>query len=241
MGSEWSCPCTDRERIKRRVSENEDLPKTEKSQFSVQVKIFAQNKLARILKPAKNYVLTFLSKHPKHDKPMAIYQQMSDIEFNYSPNRPFELCKFNYDAPDNLAHEIQEKFADGFIFIGGFFDSRHMQLVFYSSGESQERKIVIKLETGFDLNELKKVFVEDCDCLFLGCIVHNDSALIVFEKSQTPFPYKYFIAQFPQSEIDDVNFEFNLGEKINECIKNEDVKFKGCIACSGSLYLIFIK
>ena len=241
MGSEWSCPCADREKIKRRVLENEEATKTEKAQPGVQVKIFPMSKIERLLKPAKNGILASMSKHPRHDKPLCVYQQQADIDFTYTPNRPYELFKYNYDLPENLAGEIQQRFADGFIFIGGFFDSRHIQLLFYSGGASQERKILVKMESGFDLDELKKVFIEEENCLFLGCIAYKDSALIIFEKSTTPFPYTYFVAPFPQSEIDDVNFEFNLAEKIDECVKNENVKFKGCLSYLESLYLIFIK
>jgi hypothetical protein len=244
MGSDWSCPCTDRERIKSRLPENDEqsLPKSKKEKFAVELKLCSQSKVQRMIsKPGKDEILASLSRHPTKNSIMLFYQPEVDLEFAYSENKSYEFFQFNFDLPENLAFEIEQKYSDGFYFIGGFFDLRHVHLAFYRSDVGQDRKIVVKMETGFDLKELKNVFVEEEGSLYLGAIQYRDSAILVFEKSITPRPYTYFIAEFPQDELDTRNFEDYLKDRINDCVNHDKVRFRACLPYEKTLYLIFIK
>lgn len=243
MGSDWSCPCTDRERIKRRIPENDELEKPKNSEVHpVEVKIYSQSKALRMIsKPIKHHILASISMSPRDNSILFVYQEETDLEFVYSSNKTYEFFQFNYDLPENLAFEIQQRYSDGFVFIGGYFDLRHVHLAFFDSGVSQERNVTVKMETGFDLQELKNVFMEEEDSLFLGCIQYRDSAILIFEKSITPRPYTYFVAEFPKEEIENRNFEEILKERISETTKHDHVRFRSCISYNGSLYLIFIK
>ncbi|OMJ69847.1 hypothetical protein SteCoe_32321 [Stentor coeruleus] len=243
MGSEWSCPCADREKIRRKLTPDHETESGEnESNLSLIIKSIPPKKLEKAIKtPVNNYILSSISKHPIQNKPLLMYQKNSDLEYSYSSENSFKLSQQTFDTSNSLAENIKEKCLTGYVLIGGYSDTKNLHLVYYETKEKYERQLVVIMENFIDLQELKKIFIEHQDHLYIGSIEHNESVLIIFEKSVTPRPLKYLVADYPITSEQEPDFEFNLEDTINECTRNKEVRFRGCLAFKTSLFLIFIE
>ncbi|OMJ85632.1 hypothetical protein SteCoe_12978 [Stentor coeruleus] len=243
MGSEWSCPCADREKIRRRLPAEHITESGEnETKLTLHIKPILPKKLEKAIKaPLNDYVLSSISKHPTQNKPLLIYQRHSDVEYSYSSENSFKLFQQPFDTSSSLAESVKEKCSAGYVLIGGYSDSNKLQLVYYETKEKYERELVVIMEDFIDLPELKKIFTEHQDHLYIGSIEHNESVLLIFEKSVTPRPLKYLVADYPMTSDQEPDFEYTLEDTINECTSNKEVRFRGCLTFKTSLFLIFIQ
>lgn len=243
MGSGWSCPCADREKIRRRLPpEHETESGENETKLTLHINAIPPKKLEKAIKsPINDYILSSISKHPIQNKSLLIYQRHCDLEYSYSSENSFKLIQQSFDTSSSLSENIKEKCSDGYVLIGGYSDSNKLQLVYYETKEKYERQLIVIMEDFIDLQELKKIFTEHQDHLYIGSIEHNESVLIIFEKSVTPRPLKYLVADYPMTLDQEPDFEYTLEDTINECTRNKEVKFRGCLAFKTSLFLIFIQ
>ncbi|OMJ67204.1 hypothetical protein SteCoe_35694 [Stentor coeruleus] len=244
MGSEWSCPCAERDRVRRRLPLTHEIEAFEDNfpQLSLQIKAINSNKLEKVIKrPQAEHIISSISKHPLHNKPLLVSQISSELEYSYSSEGKFTMVSVNFDTTQSLAESIKEKCSAGFILIGGFSDGGKIKLVYFSTRENYEREFVVRMEDFVDLTELKSIFLDHQGYLYVGCIEHNDSALIIFEKSVTPRPIKYLVAEYPITDAEELDFDECLSEKVNECTANKEVRFRGCLSFKTALFLIFIQ
>lgn len=244
MGSEWSCPCAERDRVRRRLPMAHEMEAVEDNfpQLSLHIKAVNCNKLEKIIKrPQAEHIISSISKHPLHNKPLLISQLSSELEYSYSSEGKFTMVSVNFDTTQSLAESIKEKCLAGYVLIGGFSDGGKIKLVYFETREKYERDFVVRMEDFVDVVELKRIFLDYQDHLYVGCVEHNDSALILFEKSVTPRPIKYLVAEYPMAGADEPDFDESLSEKVNECIANKEVRFRGCLSYKTALFLIFIQ
>ena len=128
MGSEWSCPCGARERLRRRISTSQEVTERDNrfSNISINIKSLSGSKVEKRLKqPIGEYILSSISKHPVYDKCLLISKQEKDLEFKRSPEGSFKIFSHDFESPEALATEIKKKYENGLSFIGGFCEKKN--------------------------------------------------------------------------------------------------------------------
>ena len=77
MGSNWSCPCAERDAVKCRIFLSSKTNFQDKSlpRISVDIHSVTPEKFEKeLIKPQTEYVLSSISKHPKSERCLFIYQ-----------------------------------------------------------------------------------------------------------------------------------------------------------------------
>lgn len=241
MGSEWSCPCGER-------NQKKVLHKYTLSEYSSGCKyLIALESLNlselndRLSLFDDNYIVSTLSKHPKKKKKILLFYQPPDtIEYNYSPENNYIVLIHKYSSSNELENYIQKKIEKGLAFIGGFNRKGLMKLLFFDTKQPIKTKIIVKSAVIFNINDLKLVIIEEIDKLLIGYIEYQDSIIFIFKELEVPTTFEYLIAEFPKYDDND-DFEKDLVDQIDKSITELKIKFKICIAFENFTYLVFTK
>ena len=243
MGNEWTCPCGERERMSRRLTTNTEPEAQERfSQLYISVKLVFPAKIQRFLKrPQGEHVISSFVKHPMQDTYLAI--SLLELYLNYKlvTDGCYQIFLHQFTTIEQLESEIQQKNEKGFVFLGGYCYLNKFHLVYYQSNQQIEGRIKVKVETGYNLQELKTCFAEETNCIFIGCINYMASTYLFFQQVTEPVSLQYHLAEFPASDMDDPDFEHDVSSRVHKCMTDPRVKFKGCVSNETSLYLVFIK
>jgi hypothetical protein len=243
MGCEWSCPCGERTEIKRRVFINPEADPAESSvdNLLVAIKSIYPAKLKSKLKaPTGEYILSSMAKHPLLDKCILVSLLESELDYKYTKSGKFHVFAHKYSNVQSLQSEIESKYKNGYVFIGGYYTKKNIMLVFFETKSKSDTQITIKPQNDLSLKTLKSIFQEQSDKIYLGSIKYKESVLLVFQQS-TNKPFKYFVSEYPNGDIENGNFETNLAYKISECMLKKDVQFRAFVTYDTSLFLIFIQ
>lgn len=244
MGNEWSCPCGgDRVKETRRLPSSELNPEYEKfPMLSIDISAVHGAKLQRrVNRPYGEFIISSLSKHPALEKCLVISQHEPDLQYSLAIEGNYQVFNHNFASPEFLAFEIQKQCEKGFCFIGGYWDRKNFLLVYYENREKRQRDVLVKMESGYDISDLKTVFVEEKEKMFLGSIFYKGSTLVIFEEMETTRELMYFVAEFPFSRCEKTDFEQDLADTIHKCTVNKEVIFRACVSSDSSLFLIFIQ
>ena len=241
MGNEWACPCAERVRVSRRLQNSTEPDiKDRHSQLHIKVKSVIPAKIPRkINRPQAKHMISSFTKHPRQDMCLIISLLEPYLKYKLVTNGSYQIVSHQFTTISLLESEIQQKNEKGFVFIGGYCDLNKFYLVYYQSYQQSEGRIMVKVATRYNLQELTEIFRREANSIFIGCIHYQTSSYLFFMQIAQPAPVVYFIAEFPTYGMDDPQFGHDVSFRIHNCMVDDGVKFIGCVSNDASLYLIF--
>jgi hypothetical protein len=248
MGSEWSWPCGDREKVKYRPSIHEPAMLGRREQLrkfefhSIHVRIIAIEFLqSELEKHLYDYYPFCIFNHPLYPSDSIIVYKKQPESIIISNKAYFTDFPLSGTLPATwkpiLESEIQSKLSCGDSFLGivsvpsNFFICFHNQTL-ASSSSSSIRLLLISQLSKLNLESLLNSSGFD----FCGLIPYQSSYLVILQ-AESPKPGKYYVYEL-SPDPDKFVLEQQLLKKIETCMDN-NLDFCGVALDCSSLFLIF--
>lgn len=262
MGNHWAWPCGERDRRRPVVKTGRPQPKEKRSKLTPQAKTSLTVSVLRgtiietllSSKEFKNQVPVNITSHPSDpERGIVVLQKSSELRGPLrAPCRyKYRMCKLTGGPKewiDTLEDAINTYYEnDYFEFIGAVRDpSGGFYLSFLEIEDGETRGSRFEVECVPVLSISKKALSSHLNAnsqegkQFRAAIEYEQYLFIISEEPPKLVHTDYFVAEFPNKDINEPDFETILVKSIIEC-QSEGVSFTGLISGSKELYIILNK
>lgn len=253
MGSDWSWPCGDREKIRFKPSilktkeiHNTDILNQVKSP-TVQVTAITSTLLNQALKrPNSDYIPVSVCNHPiKIEESLIICQRHTNLKFfkdvhghSYASEFSF-IGKNSADSKQMLENDILNIIENGQVFLGIVGRSQRYFLAFFKPAAKivTERKIKV-----FSIGEITKSslesFLNQSTMCYRGFAYRKNDMMILMEENEKYIPQStHMVIELFQRDLE--NIENAIADIIEEYLENS-CSFIGSLSYRSKMFLIFL-
>ena len=262
MGNHWAWPCGERDRRRPVVKAGMPQRKEKRSKPTTQgndaytVSVLRGTIIETLLssKEFKNQVPVNITSHPSDpERGIVVLQKASDLRGRLrAPCRyKYRMCNLT-GGPKEWIETIEDAINtyyenDYFEFIGAVRDPSvgfYLSFLEIQDGETRGSRFEVECVPAHSVSKKALSSHLNANCqegrMFRAAIEYEEYLFIISEEPYDVVHTDYFVAEFPNKDIDEPDFETILVKSIIEC-QSEGVSFTGLISVGKELYIILNK